>query len=260
MNIPNPFRLNGDPLKGWQQALAYVFWIAVLVAAYELWRPEVAPTVLDGLASLKKLAGYQTFFHDYFASFKLVTVGLGLAAVTSLLLSYTFVIPLMRPLLKLTTVARFVSVVTLTYFVRLQFHSGSSIKLFLMTFAITVFFTTAMLEVVRTIPESRFRYARTCRQSELQIIWEVVVVEQFHLFVSALRQNNAIGFASLAGVEMVSRAGGLGEQIALAKKYVDAGTQLGLLLLIMLTGFLIDMLLYLAEQYVTPHLKKRSSR
>ncbi|NQV89589.1 MAG: hypothetical protein HQ488_04675 [Parcubacteria group bacterium] len=230
-----------------------IIWIAVFILTWELWRSPTVPGVSDTLSALMGLMGKQSFYLDIMESLKLTTMALGLATVISLLLSYARSLGFVQPLVRGVTLMRFLSIAGLSFIARQMFVSGDGVKLSLLTFAITVFFTTSMVAVVMAIPQSKYDYARTLRMSEWEIVKEIVVFGTFADALEAMRQNNAIGFAMLAGVEVISRSGGLGVIMYDAKKYTDPGVQTAIMLLVLVMGIGIDYLLGLAKRVCAPH-------
>ncbi len=235
-----------------------IIWIIIAVALWELWRSPTVPGVIDTFNALMGLMSKQSFYHDLLASLKLTTMALGLASLISLGVSYLYTLGPVRPAVLGISKMRFLSIAGLSFIARQAFSSGDSVKLALLTFGITVFFVTSMASVVATIPQERFEYARTLRMGEWKIVKEVVIFGTFGDALEAMRQNNAIGFAMLAMVEVISRVNGLGVIMYDSKKYTDPGVQTAVMVLVLFLGIGIDYFLALLKRLGAPHTAIRS--
>ena len=166
------------------------------------------PTPVETWNALKSLWMTQGLGQELATSFALNLKSLGWSTAITLLLAYSTVIPVMRPLVAAVARCRFLSLAGFTLIVALLVPNGEPQKLLLMTFSITVFFVTTMASVIAAIPKSSFDYARTLRMSEWRVVWEVVILGTADKMLDALRQNAAIGWMMLTMVEGLVRSGG----------------------------------------------------
>lgn len=147
-------------------------------------------------------------------SFVLNIEAIALATVISLLLSYASVMPFFRPFVILISKLRFLSLVGLTFVFTLVATSGHELKLSLLVFLIAVFFVTSMADVIAGVPKEMYDLARTLRMGEWHVVWEVIVLGQIDQAFDAMRQNAAMGWASITLIESIVRSeGGIGAML-----------------------------------------------
>jgi len=124
------------------------------------------------------------------------------------------VIGALRPLAQGVSKLRFLGLTGLVVPFVLMTGGGYKLKVWLLTFGMTAFFTTAMARVVVEIPREQFDHMRVLGAGELRILWEVVILGTLDKALEVLRQNLAIGWAMITMVEGISRAeGGIGALI-----------------------------------------------
>lgn len=155
--------------------------------------------------------------------------------------AYLSVLPAFKPLGVTLSKMRFLSMMGVTFVFMLITGGGHALKLWMLTFGITVFYVTGTLEVVSSIPRERFDYARTLRMSEWRVMWEVVVLGTFHQMLEVLRQNAAIGWMMLTMVEGIVRSeGGIGAMLLNQSKYFHLAEVFAIQFVILGIGLLQD--------------------
>lgn len=178
---------------------------------------------------------------------------LGLATAVSLLLSYSTVIPICRPLVTVFTKGRFLGLIGLYVFFILAFGSGQALKIILLAFGESVFFVTSMSSVVAQIPKEEFDHARTLRMNEWRVVWEVVVLGTLPKAFDVIRDNAAMGWTMLTMVEGISRAGGVGALMLNENKHFNLAAVVAIQLSIMLLGFCNDSLIGWLKTQICPY-------
>jgi len=171
----------------------------------------ILPTPTEVAGALHTLWFREGLGRELWTSFSMNLQALGLTVAISLGLSYLTVLPAFRPIAAAVTKGRFLGLIGLTFVFTLIVGGGHPLKLSLLVFGMTVFFTTSMASVVADIPKERFDHARTLRMSEWEVVWEVVILGTANEAIEILRQNAAIGWMMLTMVEGISRSeGGIG--------------------------------------------------
>lgn len=227
--------------------MAVVGWIGIL-CAFWFTRSAVVPRPHEIIMAFPKLFGRGLLEH-MFTSLVLNAQALTLTMAISLTLSYLTVLPWMRPVAWAVTKLRFLGLTGLTFFFTLATSSGHMLKLAILTFGMTVYFVTAMTDVVSSIPKEKFDYARTLRMSEWRVVWEVVVRGSRDQAFDVMRQNAAIGWMMLTMVEALVRSeGGIGTMLLNENKHFKLDAVFALLLVVLVTGLIID--------FAIGHLKK----
>lgn len=181
-----------------------------------------------------------------------------LSASIALPLAYLSRVPAFRPIAVAVSKLRFLS--PSVFFVLLLFlaPSGHLIKVFMLTLGEACFLVTTMIGVVDAIPNERFDDCRTLRMSEGKATWYVVVRGTLHQAVDAIRDNNAMGWASLMMVEGIVRAeGGVGVLILNNEKHMNIASVWAIALAILAMGLAIDAAIGMARAVLCPYAESR---
>jgi NitT/TauT family transport system permease protein len=191
---------------------------------------------------------------DLWISFKLILHSLALTVLISLALSYLTVMPFFRPIAQAVSKMRYLSLLGFTFVFTLMGAGGYELKLYLMTFGMTVFFITSMASTVAAIPKEAFDHARTLRMSEWRVVWEVVIVGTADQAFEVMRQNAAIGWLMLTMVEGIVRAeGGLGALLLVQQKYLKMDALYAIQIVILLVALFQDYIIGVIRRLVCPY-------
>jgi ABC-type nitrate/sulfonate/bicarbonate transport system permease component len=249
---PNKF-MDGSTFYG----LGFVQ-LVILVLIWEVWRPPTVPGVLEITMSLVGHVQTYEFWDALFSSLKLATLAILGATVISLTLSYSSAIPIMRPIVTLFTKLRFLPIIGLTFIPRVLFEGGNNIRLSLLIFGVSAFFSTSMVAVVSDIPQGRFEYVYTLKKTKWQAFKEIVLIETIPHALQNLRINNAVIFTLLVLVEGISRTQpGLGTMMWDIKKWGGTVDLFALEFVFFSIGIASDMLLEALRYATCQHLEKK---
>ena len=184
---------------------------------------------------------------------------IGWAVVVSLGLSYLSVVPLFNPIVNLSTSLRFLSFAGLSIAFAVIFTSKHEIKVVMLAFSISVWFVTAMLDVIKAIPQEQYDLARTLRMGEWRVVWEVVVLGQMDKVFDVLRQTAAMGWMMLTMVESVAYSeGGIGTVLQNVQKHVRLADIMAIQLCIMFMGIVQDYLIGFLKTQFCPYAGKKA--
>ncbi len=235
----------------WLIATVQAF-IALLIWINSPWKAlPVPPEVWRAFVHLWFEMGLS---HEIYTSFLLNLEALAFTLIISLSISYLTVLPVMRPLALAISKGRFLGLMGLPFVFTLMFGGGHNLKVALLTFGMTVFFVTSMVEVVARIPKAQFDHARTLRMSEWRVVWEVVILGTRHKAIEVFRQNAAIGWMMIAMVEGISRAdGGVGALLLAENKHFKLPEVFAIQLMILFGGLLVDYGIGIIERIVSPY-------
>jgi NitT/TauT family transport system permease protein len=162
--------------------------------------------------------------------------------------------PVFRPLVAAISKGRFLSIVGFTFIFTLMVRDGHQLKLWLLVFAVTVFYITSMAAVVAAVPKAAFDHARTLRMSEWRVVWEVVVLGTASQAFEVLRQNAAIGWMMLTMVEGIVRSeGGVGAALLSENKHFRLEAVFAIQLVILAVGLVQDYAIGVARQVACPY-------
>lgn len=191
---------------------------------------------------------------EFFISLKLNAVALSYTLVISLTISYLTALPFFRPTALAITKGRFLGITGLPFVFTLMFGGGYNLKVALLTFGMTVFFVTSMVDVIAKIPSTQYDHARTLRMSEWHVVWEVVILGTRAKAIEVFRQNAAIGWMMIAMVEAISRAdGGIGALLVAENKHFKLAEIFAIQILILFGGLMVDYGLGVFERIVSPY-------
>jgi NitT/TauT family transport system permease protein len=212
------------------------------------------PTPLEIVRAFNFLWTQEGLGVELVTSFLLNLQALALATMLSLLLSYASVIPFFRPAIVLIGKLRFLSMAGLTFFFTMLASSGHQLKLYLLVFAVSVFFIPSMADVIASVPKETFDLARTLRMGPWRTVWEVIVIGQSDKAFDALRQNAAMSWMMLTMVEGISRsAGGIGPMILDQNKYFHLDAVFAIQITILILGLGQDYAIGLFRKLVCPY-------
>src|SRR5215471_7528341 len=235
----------------------YIIVTVQLAIALVIWFDSpfvVLPTPIEVIQALNTLWFQQGLGRELWTSFSMNLQSLALTIVISLALSYLTVLPAFRPIAAAVTKGRFLGLMGLTFVFTLIVGGGHPLKLSLMVFGMTVFFTTSMATVVSDIPKEKFDHARTLRMSEWQMVWEVVILGTADEAIEILRQNAAIGWMMLTMVEGISRSeGGIGALLLNQSKHFRMAEVFAIQFVVLFVGVAQDYFIGLFSRSACPY-------
>lgn len=227
--------------------------VAVFLLYWSLATPPVIPKPGEVLRSLGDLWS-NGLMSDLLVSLTLYAEAVALASVLSLLIAYSTAMAFFRPVASLWADLRFLSTMGLPFLLTLYIHSAHGLKLAVLTFSISVFATTGMLDVIATIPREKFDLARTLRMGEWQVVWEVIVLGRIDYAFDVMRQNAAIGFFMLPMVEGLWKSeGGIGALMDIQNKHFGLEAIAAIQISILVVGLLQDWLIGVVKGIVCPY-------
>ena len=144
-----------------------------VVAIIGLWlfSASFLPTPMKVVEAFLRLINEQGLIGELWNSLALNLQAIALSTGISLLLSYATAIPVLRPLATAISKLRFLSLVGLSFIATMIVGGGYPLKLTLLTFGMTVFFVTSMVDVVQQVPRSDMDYVLTLRGGEWLVVW-----------------------------------------------------------------------------------------
>jgi len=176
-----------------------------------------------------------------FNSLKLCLLSIFLAVIISMLLAYSWPIPLLKPISEFVTKFRFLPFTGLSFYVALVVHEARNMQIWIMVIFLTTFLTTSLIAVIKDIPEEEFDHAKTLKCSRWEVLWQVIVLGRLDYVIDVIRQNLAITWMMLVTVEsIVVASGGLGFLIKNSDKFMNHGRIIALQIIILLIGLGLD--------------------
>lgn len=220
----------------------YSFFLAtIFLLCWTFLKLPFIPTfgeVLNAFAVLWKTRG---LFDELSTSLMLNMIALATSTIIAFSLAYLYTIPGLRPIIRWLTKLRFLGFTGLVFIFTLYIGSGMELRFSLMLFAVTWFYLTALVAIVRNIPDYRYDHAYTLRMGPWRTVWEVVVLGTLADMLGTMVQFAAYGWAMLTAVEGLSRSkGGLGVMILNSDKYLKIPEIFAMVFTVLLLGMILD--------------------
>jgi NitT/TauT family transport system permease protein len=166
---------------------------------------------------------------------------IALSSLLSLAIGYLSTAFIFRPFSSMVSSFRFLGFAGITFLFTLWTTSGMELKVWLLTFGMTVFLTTTILAEVRALPRDQIDYARTLGLKGWYITYEMVVLGKIDVMIDLIRQNAAIGWTMLSMVEGLVRSdGGIGTLLINQNKYFHLSAVFAIQFVILGYGLLQD--------------------
>jgi NitT/TauT family transport system permease protein len=213
--------------------------IVEIIIAVGLWllMPTIIPSPTNVYHAFVQLVSEQGLLGELWASLTLSLEAIGLSTVISLLVAYAATIPIVRPIAVALSKLRFISMIGLTFVFTLYIGGGHPLKVAMLTFGMSVFFITSMLDVVLQVPTDTLDYVRTLRASPTRVVVEAQILGTLGTAFDVIRQNAAMGWLMLTFVEgMVRSEGGIGRLLLDQEKHFSLAAIFAVQLVFLLVG------------------------
>ena len=147
-------------------------------------------------------------------SMKLAGLSISIAVVISALIAYSYTIPLTQGIAMAITKLRFNPIQGLTLYFTIASGGGRSLQVWLMVIFMTFYFITALISMIKAIPEEDFLRRKAQGMGGWKILYKVVIKDRADYLLEIVRQNLSIAFMMLVSVEAMNKnSGGLGAMI-----------------------------------------------
>lgn len=203
------------------------------------------PTPSAIFSAWHALALKQGLLLELFKSVVIIWQALILSAVISFGAAYLTTADFFKPGATFIASLRFLGFAGLTFLFTLWVGGdGSTLKLAMLTFGMTVFLMRSTVDEIKSIPLESIDYARSLGKNGWAITYEIGIRGRLHVMLDLLRQNAAIGWTLIVMVESYVRSdGGIGALLAVQAKYFNLPAVFAIQLTILAYGILQDMLL-----------------
>lgn len=256
--IKQLFRWNGS-ISGTTRAVLIVFYILLMLALWQFFAPTGIPGPSKVWAAWQELCTQYNLLGELFSSAKTCLEAMLLTIVAAMVLAYLSRIPVFMPLIEIITKFRFLSLIGISFIFLLMTTTSYQAKVVTMSFSILTYLLTALIAVIRDIPQRMYNYSRTLRMSEQEVTWYTVVRGTLYEAVDLMAQNFAIAWMMLTSIEAMFREyGGIGA--LLVNVYQRKGFEyvFAIQITILLVGLLMDSLLRGAIYLAFPWKRKKT--
>ncbi len=164
-----------------------------------------------------------------------------ISIVVSLIIAYSYPIPLLQPISKAMSRLRYLPLTGITFYLTILVTNARAMQVWVLVIFMSLYFITSLLAVIKDVSQEEIDHARSLRCNRWEILWEVITKGRFDYVIDVLRQNLAITWMMLVTVESILvAAGGLGVLIKNSDKFMNHGRILALQIVILLVGLAID--------------------
>ncbi len=175
-------------------------------------------------------------------------------AVISLVVGYSSVVPLLKPISVAFAAGRFNSFVGLPLMLILFISDQHIIKVIILAIGMSVFSVQPIRDIIECIPKERFDDARTLSMGEWRVTWEVVILGTFDQVYDVLRTNLGMGWMMLPMVEGIFKSeGGVGVYLLQQDKYMHLANVYCAVALVALIGLAFDRGWLGLKHWLVPH-------
>jgi NitT/TauT family transport system permease protein len=233
----------------------FILWIEVLgIIGLWLLMPNIIPSPVKVYDALLDLITDQGLLGELWTSLTLNMEALAWSTTISLALSYGAALPIMKPIALAISKGRFLSLAGMTFVVTMAVGGGHPLKLALLTIGLTVFFVTAMVDVVLQVPQSSLDYVRSLRANEWEVLWQSRVLGTLGAAFDIMRQNAAMGWLMLTMVEgLVRSEGGIGRLLIDQQKHFSLAAIFAVQFVFLMVGIGQDALLAWLKTIFVPY-------
>lgn len=242
--------------KKWYLAMIIVQ-ILLLFILLNVIQSSIIPSPRKIFSEVFILINSIDFYNDLLKSVLLTLKGMSIAVVISMILSYLSTIVIFKPLSKLVSLFRYLTITGLIYVFTIMSSDAASLKTSLLLFGIIPFFVTSLTSSINAIKQEDYDLCTTLGMSKWQTLWEVVIIGKLDQVLETMRQNFAIAWLMITTVEGIAMSeGGIGTLIIKAAKYLDMSKVLASLFIIFIFGVLFDILITKTRYWLFPYIKK----
>ena len=242
MNIFKPF----ENLNKKQKTLITLGWLVFTVSMWlisSFGETHMFPTPSQVLSGFKESYNQGLVVH-IFSSLSLCAKAVFYAIIISLVLSYLSIVPIIKPLASIVSKFRYLPLVGISFYISVLINDGRSVQVWVLVTFMTTYLITAMLAMIREIPQEEFDHARALGCNRWEILYEVIIKGRVDYVIEVIRQNLAIVWCFLVTVEsIVAASGGLGFLIKNSDKFGNQGRVIALQIIILLIGMFLDFVL-----------------
>jgi NitT/TauT family transport system permease protein len=235
-----------------------IIWLALILGIWFLNPIKALPLPHEVLAAIAKMwkaeQPGQGLAYNVYVTLKLNVVGVGYAAIISIIVAYLSVIPVFQPFNKMVQWLRYIPIVGFNLVFLSLFSIGWPMKVAMLTTGMSFFLVTSMTGVVAAIPRMKYELAKVLGYNDWQVFYSVVVRPTMPQMIDMIAQNAAIGWVMITAIETYNRTeGGIGSQIYAYSSTNNLAEVYGYLLIIGVIAVLEDLFFLLLKRLFFPY-------
>jgi len=240
------------------QIILSLAWLVLFTVLAAIFHNPLIPSPIQIFIKFGQLIQTSALWVEFISSVEFTFKAMILSLIITMILTYLAVIPLINPLAQFISKCRYLTLSGVIFLFTVLSSNVSGLKMSLLLFGIIPFFLTASLSTINTEQlGGEINKAMINKKNRWETIWEVLIVGKLDIMIEILRQNFAMAWLIIIGVEGLAMSeGGLGTLFIKAGRVLEMDKVFALLLIVLLTGILIDYLLKLIRTYSFPYLPK----
>jgi len=233
-------------------------WIIFLTLLTTIFHNPLLPSPLKVFLKFLELIQTSALWVEFISSMQFTFEAMFISLIITMILTYLSVIPLINPIAQFVSKCRYLTLSGVIFLFTVLSSNVSGLKMSLLLFGIIPFFLTSSLAMINTdVLTGEINKALINKKNRWETIWEVLVVGKLDIMVEILRQNFAMAWLIIIGVEGLAMSeGGLGTLFIKAGRVLAMDKVFALLLIVLLTGVLIDYMLKIIRLWSFPYLTK----
>lgn len=255
MNLLTPFNVFGN-----MKLLALIEAI-VLIVLWVALPSQIFPSPVEILTAWNQIALHEGLLPELGKSILTIWKAIMYSTVISFGLAYLATANLFKPVAGWLTALRFLGFAGITFMFTLWTDTGSELKIWLLTFGMSVFLLTNALSAVENIPQDQIDYAKTLHLRGWKITYELAIRDRLDETLELIRQNVAMGWVMLSMVEgLVRSEGGVGDLLLNQNKHLHLSAVFAIQITIIAYGLCQDWLLKQLRYLACPYAKYTAQR
>ncbi len=232
----------------------YLTWTFLFVLLLQMNTNEMIPKPFGVLREAWRIVKDGSFADNFVSTLFFIFKGMGYSILISLLLVYTVKIDALKGLSLFVSKLRFLTYTGIVFLFTVLMHDSGQIKSSVLIFGIVPYFVTSLLAYINDIPEKEYQLCYTLKMNEWQTLYEVIIRGKLHLVLEVIKQNFAIAWMMICGVEVLAWSqGGLGTLLVTENRHFRMDNVFAILLIILLTGILFDYIFEVLGVYLFPY-------
>lgn len=212
------------------------------------------PSIGDIFTATKSLFTQHNFFQELVISTWLCVKSILIASVISLIIAYSYVLPIMKPFVSFVAKSRFLTTIGLTFIFAQMTPDVGTQKISLLVFGITVFLVTSFISIIASVTKDELDHARTLKMNEWEVLFNVIILGKADQFFEMIKQNFSIAWMMLVMVENLARSeGGIGVILYNQNKHFHLDSVYAVQIIVLLLGLFFDWLLGKMKVWLFPY-------
>ena len=231
-----------------QLGFVLVFWL--------LSPSQIIPTPMEIVSAWNDMAANHGLLLELAASALTIWKAIAWSTLIAMGIACLSTMSFFRTAAQWLTSLRFLGFAGITFLFTLWTSDGASLKLWLLTFGMTVFLLTNMLSTVDSVTQQDIDYARTMRLGPWRMAYETIVRGKLADMLDLVRQNAAMGWTLLSMVEgLVRSEGGIGTLLLNQNRHFHLAAVFAIQITILVYGLAQDYLMKLFRDTLCPYVK-----